>query len=234
MFNLQNRGGLEIHFRIKIGGIRILVSVLWSQLSTQHIILWKLNRTQMSKKKNTESADEVEELLRAAQDETLLRLSIDTHTARGSSAQFIDPDLDRRFQTLKSRPKTSAIPNKSQKPAPTASSASDNVNGPKNVADGIGEDDLFARFTALKGSLPSYSSSAGSVNDPGRVKLENGEEEDEDDEVEKLMKWAIDAARLDPSPPSDTDDDDDDDVHDDSDEEDEDSDDGDKRKTKRK
>nr|GMD14968.1 histone chaperone RTT106 [Ipomoea batatas] len=177
----------------------------------------------MSYKKNTESADEVEELLRAAEDETLLRLSINSHTARGSSAQFIDADLDRRFQALKSRPKTSALPN---------------VQGPKKVADGDldGADDLFARFTALKSSLPSYSSSTGSVNDPGRAKLENCEEEDEDDEVEKLMKWAIDAARLDPSPPSDTDDDDDD-VHDDSDdsddEEDEDSD-GAKRKTKRK
>ncbi|XP_031099380.1 nucleosome assembly protein 1;2 [Ipomoea triloba] len=188
----------------------------------------------MSYKKNTESADEVEELLRAAEDETLLRLSINSHTARGSSAQFIDADLDRRFQALKSRPKTSAVPNKPQKkPAPTASSRPDDVQGPKKVADGDldGADDLFARFTALKSSLPSYSSSSGSVNDPGRAKLESGEEEDEDDEVEKLMKWAIDAARLDPSPPSDTDDDD---VHDDSDEEEDEDSDGAKRKTKRK
>ncbi|XP_019163537.1 PREDICTED: nucleolin [Ipomoea nil] len=191
----------------------------------------------MSYKKSTESGDEVEELLRAAEDETLLRLTINSHTARGSSAQFIDADLDRRFQALKSRPRTSAVPNKPQKkPAPTASSRPDDVQGPKTVSNGDldGADDLFARFTALKSSLPSYSSSSGSVNDPGRAKLENGEEEDEDDEVEKLMKWAIDAARLDPSPPSDTDDDDD--VRDDSDdEEDEDEDsDGAKRKTKRK
>nr|XP_009602531.1 uncharacterized protein LOC104097637 [Nicotiana tomentosiformis] len=50
---------------------------------------------------------------------------------------------------------------------------------------------LFPRFAALKSSLPAYSS----------------ENEEDDDEVEKVIKWAIDAARLDPSPPSDTDED---------------------------
>lgn len=35
--------------------------------------------------------------------------------------------------------------------------------------------------------------------------------ENEEDEVEEIIQWALDAVRLDPSPPSDEDDDDDDD-----------------------
>lgn len=127
------------------------------------------------RKKKTED-DEVEELLRAAEDDVFLKLSLNSHMARGSSTQFIDPDLDQRFRALKSKqtPKTkNPIP---QQPCST-STASD-VN-------------LFPRFAALKSSLPAYSS----------------ENEEDDDEVEKVIKWAIDAARLDPSPPSDTDED---------------------------
>ncbi|CAH9140067.1 unnamed protein product [Cuscuta epithymum] len=185
----------------------------------------------MSREKTTETVDEVEELLRAAADETLLQLSVDAHPARGSSAQFIPPDLDRRFQALKSQPKTSTIPNKHRKmPAPAASSASDDAKFPKNVGEG---DDLFARFAALKSSLPSLSSSAGSISNPGRDEAENGKDGDVDDEVQKLINWAIDAARLDPSPPSDTDCDDDDDLDDSSDEDDDDNG-GTKRKEKRK
>ncbi|VFQ66805.1 unnamed protein product [Cuscuta campestris] len=189
----------------------------------------------MSREKTTKAVDEVEELLRAAADETLLQLSVDAHTTRGSSTQFIAPDLDRRFQALKTRPKSSSIPNKHPKTsAPTASLVTDNVNCHRTVGDGGDENDLFARFAALKSSLPSYSSSAGSGCNPrlGRVELENVEDEDEDDQVEKLIKWAVDAARLDPSPPSDTDYEDDDDNSD-SHSEDEDND-GTKRQQKRK
>lgn len=131
-------------------------------------------------KKKTE-ADEVEELLRAAEDDVFLKLSLNSHMARGSSTQFIDPDLDQRFRALKSKqtPKTkNPIPQQLR----STSTPSD--------------DNLFSRFAALKSSLPAYSSSAN----------QQAAEED-DDEVEKVIKWAIDAARLDPSPPSDTDED---------------------------
>lgn len=129
-----------------------------------------------NRRKKKAEDDEVEELLRAAEDDVFLKLSLNSHMARGSSTQFIDPDLDQRFRALKSKqtPKTkNPIP---QQPCST-STASD-VN-------------LFPRFAALKSSLPAYSS----------------ENEEDDDEVEKVIKWAIDAARLDPSPPSDTDED---------------------------
>lgn len=189
----------------------------------------------MSREKTTKTVDEVEELLQAAADETLLQLSLDAHTTRGSSTQFMAPDLDRRFQALKTRHKSSGISNKPLKTtAPTTSSSADNVNCHRTVGDGDDENDLFARFAALKSPLPSYPSSASSGCNPGlgRVELENGEDQDEDDQVEKLIKWAVDAARLDPSPLSDTDyevDDDNSDSH----SEDEDND-GTKRKQKRK
>ncbi|PHU25104.1 hypothetical protein BC332_03436 [Capsicum chinense] len=134
----------------------------------------------MEKRNKRTESEEVEDLLRAAEDDVFLKLSVNSHMARGSSAQFIDPDLDQRFQALKSKKIT---PKKSQdNQTPSA-------------------DDLLTRFAALKSSLPSYSSASSSA-------VEN--EENDDDEVEKVIKWAIDAARLDPSPPSGTDDDDDD------------------------
>ncbi|KAK3004878.1 hypothetical protein RJ639_019306 [Escallonia herrerae] len=71
-------------------------------------------------------------------------------------------------------------------------------------------DDLFARFAALKGT-PSSSSS----NDE---QVLSGDQNDNVDEVEKLMRWAMDAARLDPSPSSDDEDDDTDHTDDDDDE----------------
>ncbi|XP_075088363.1 uncharacterized protein LOC142170365 [Nicotiana tabacum] len=100
-----------------------------------------------NRRKKKAEDDEVEELLRAAEDDVFLKLCLNSHMARGSSTQFIDPDLDQ----------------------------------------------------PLKSSLPAYSSSANQL-----VAEEN---EEDDDEVEKVIKWAIDAARLDPSPPSDTDED---------------------------
>ncbi|XP_057775201.1 uncharacterized protein LOC130994186 [Salvia miltiorrhiza] len=132
--------------------------------------------------------DEVEQLLRAAQDDVLLKLSVDSHTARGSGAAAIDPDLDRRFLALK----------KPQK----LSKHDDSVKNPPKEARKAADDDLLIRFAALKSSLPSNSSNF--------TKEEEAAEEDEEDEVEKVIRWATDAARLDPSPPSDDDDDDDD------------------------
>lgn len=133
-----------------------------------------------NRRKKKAEDDEVEELLRAAEDDVFLKLSLNSHMARGSSTQFIDPDLDQRFRALKSKTKN-PIPQQ-----PRSTSTASDVN-------------LFPRFAALKSSLPAYSSSANQ-----QAAEEN---EEDDDEVEKVIKWAIDAARLDPSPPSDTDED---------------------------
>ena len=159
--------------------------------------------------------DDVESLLRAAEDEVLLNLSVNSHMARGvSQSSYIDPDLDRRFQALKSTNTKAA----SQPPLPPKATTDDRKAKDEKsvyVSSNIGEDadDLFARFAALKTSVPS-SSSSSSLNKPncsdeksdGRTTA--GDEVDED-EVQKLIQWAIDAARLDPSPPTDTDDDED-------------------------
>ncbi|XP_057478344.1 uncharacterized protein LOC130765811 [Actinidia eriantha] len=158
--------------------------------------------------------DDVDSLLRAAEDEVLLNLSVNSHIARGvSQSSYIDLDLDRRFQALKSTNSKAA----SQPPPPPKATTDDRKAKDEKsvyVSSNIGEDadDLFARFAALKTSLPSSSSS--SLNKPncsdeksdGRTTT--GDEVDED-EVQKLIQWAIDAARLDPSPPTDTDDDED-------------------------
>ncbi|CAN4105479.1 unnamed protein product [Withania somnifera] len=133
----------------------------------------------MEKRNKKSEAEEVEELLRAAEDDVFLKLNLNSHMARGSFSQSIDPDLDQRFQALRSK----QTPKKSQQ-------VLDNQLPPS--------DDLFTRFAALKSSLPVYSSSSSSS-----PAVEN----EEDDEVDKVIKWAIDAARLDPSPLSGTDDD---------------------------
>ncbi|XP_055815063.1 uncharacterized protein LOC129884810 [Solanum dulcamara] len=144
----------------------------------------------MSRNKKSES-EEVEELLRAAEDDVFLKLSLNSHMARGSSTQFIDPDLDQRFQVLRSK----------QTPPKKTISKQGLDNQPPS-------DDLLTRFAALKSSLPAYSSSSSSAKQQAEAEAVV---EDDDDEVEKVIKWAIDAARLDPSPDGDDDDDDDDD-----------------------
>ncbi|XP_059278817.1 uncharacterized protein LOC132032997 [Lycium ferocissimum] len=146
----------------------------------------------MSRGKKTES-EEVEELLRAAEDDVSLKLSLNSHMARGSSTQFIDPQLDQRFQALRSK--------KTPKKTPISQQGIGLVKQPPSASTAMDSDDLFTRFAALKSSLPAYSSASSSA-----VEKEEG---DDDDEVEKVIKWAIDAARLDPSPPSETDDDND-------------------------
>ncbi|EOA18895.1 hypothetical protein CARUB_v10007524mg [Capsella rubella] len=142
--------------------------------------------------------DEVEQLLQAAQDEMILKLSVDSHTSR-SSSDYLDPDLHSRFLALKSQKKT----NDHQKQRPRSPP-------PPKSKDVIEEtpEDIMLRFAALKTSLPSASSSS-SVSKPVLLHDQIGEDSDEigeDAEVEKLIQWAIDAARLDPSPPSDDDD----------------------------
>ncbi|TVT99826.1 hypothetical protein EJB05_54784, partial [Eragrostis curvula] len=132
---------------------------------------------------------EVEALLRAAQDAVLLKMQANSHLVSSTSAPTapsldpaaaapdpLDDDLGRRFDALKSRP-----------PAPAPKPA-----GAGAGAGSGGMEELEARFAALKGA-------AGPEKD-SRVKLEDlgGESsEDEEEEVDKLMRWAMDAARLD-------------------------------------
>ncbi|KAG6399119.1 hypothetical protein SASPL_140593 [Salvia splendens] len=138
--------------------------------------------------------DDVEQLLRQAHDDVLLKLSVNSHTARGSAAAAIDPDLDRRFQALKKPQKLT-----NNRDDSLNKTATDRSKAASAVAE---DDDLYSRFAALKTSLPSNSSNF-TRNDVVE------EQEDDEDEVEKLIRWATDAARLDPSPPSEDDDEDD-------------------------
>ncbi|KAE8648374.1 uncharacterized protein LOC116405999 [Cucumis sativus] len=143
---------------------------------------------------NDDEQEQIEQLLQAAQDDLMLKLSLDSHMSR-VSPNYLDSDLDRRFQALRSRPPRSSHPHiqsdSSFQPPPPIENL---------VVDGESQsilgDDLAARFAALKASLPSSAAplSSSIPND--------ADSEDEEDEVEKLIQWAKDAARLDPSPPS--------------------------------
>jgi len=186
-----------------------------------------------NKKKNAGMVnDEVEELLRAAEDATLLKLNVNAHTVHGSSSD-LHPDLNHRFQALRGGSKTTTKMGASTTRAPVPEAA--------KVEEDEAEDDLFARFSALKASLPNPSSCAissstdvnTSCNTPGNISklpgdslgVVNNIDFEDEDEVEKVIRWAMDAARLDPSPPSDEDDDTkDDDNYDDSEQSDEDGD----------
>ncbi|KAJ0239681.1 Uncharacterized protein HA466_0232830 [Hirschfeldia incana] len=153
----------------------------------------------MMRRGSKEEDDEVEQLLQAAQDEMILKLSVNSHASR-SKPDYLDPDLHSRFLALRSKPSQKKKTTKDQKRRPSPP--------PKSKDAEETPDDLMLRFAALKTTLPSSSSSVPpSVLRPSDL----GDEADElgeDDEVEKLIQWAIDAARLDPSPPSDDDDDD--------------------------
>ncbi|KAF9617392.1 hypothetical protein IFM89_036313 [Coptis chinensis] len=117
--------------------------------------------------------DEVEELLRATEDEMVLKLSVGSHMSRTSSSTPLDQDLIRRFEALKT---------------PSVSNKITSVP-PEKKDDG----DISARFDALKGAGPS---GVRSSLDGGDQRSDNDVEENE---VEKLIQWAKDAARLDPS-----------------------------------
>ncbi|CAO2168019.1 unnamed protein product [Urochloa humidicola] len=143
---------------------------------------------------------EVEALLRAAQDAVLLKLQANSHLISSTSASAsvpapagpldgaaaaadpLEDDLARRFNALKSR---------AAAPAPKSGGA-----GAAAAAAGGsgGMDELEARFAALKG----VAAGVGSEKE-ARVKLEDlgGESSDEESEVDKVMRWAMDAARLD-------------------------------------
>ncbi|CAJ1933010.1 unnamed protein product [Sphenostylis stenocarpa] len=62
------------------------------------------------------------------------------------------------------------------------------------------DQDLSARFGALK------AKSSRSISNSNSYKEEEESEDDEETQVQKLIQWAKDAARLNPSPPSDDDD----------------------------
>ncbi|GMN52629.1 hypothetical protein TIFTF001_021775 [Ficus carica] len=181
----------------------------------------------MSRKKK-DAEGEVEELLKAVEEDMLLNLSLNSHMSR-VSPNYLRSDLDRRLRALKSPPpppppplppsssSSTPLPNPHPPPPPPPPAPPSAVD-PPHPADpeltAVLGDDLAARFAALKASLPSSQSPSISV---GAKTSEESEPEDENDEVERLIRWAKDAARLDPSPPSD---DDDDDVDDDVDEDD--------------
>ncbi|XP_038875163.1 uncharacterized protein LOC120067697 [Benincasa hispida] len=152
--------------------------------------------------------EQVEQLLQAAQDDLMLKLSVDSHMSR-VSPNYLDSDLNRRFQALRSRPSsTAAVPRNPRPPQPhiQSDSSSRPLSIENLVVDGESQsilgDDLAARFAALKASLPS------STRPPPSSIPNDVDSEDEEDEVEKLIQWAKDAARLDPSPPSEEDEDD--------------------------
>ena len=124
---------------------------------------------------------EVEALLRAAQDAVLLKLQANSHLISSSSSVAsnplavdpapgsLDDDLARRFDALRSRP-----------PAPKRPDAA-----------AVGMDEMEARFATLKGA-------AAGPEKETKVRVEDlGGESEEEDEVEKVMRWAMDAARLD-------------------------------------
>lgn len=180
-----------------------------------------------NKKKTTRVVnDEVEELLRAAEDAALLKLNLNSHTVHASPSD-LHPDLDQRFRALKSGSKSAAKPETSTKRMPPPQTGI--------VKEELEEDDLFVRFSALKASLPNSSVSSSSVGantsaarlvqdvsklgGGGLVGEGNIDDEDED-EVDKVIRWAMDAARLDPSLSSD----DDDNINDDDEKSDEDDD----------
>ena len=123
----------------------------------------------------------MEELLRAVHDNMLLSLSVDSHASRRRLS-----DVDRHFQALKVKI--------------ADDSGGIHVDVDHDLKAVLG-DNLSARFAALKAPMhvPSSSSIAASHD-------EDNIDDDVDEEVEKLMRWAKDAARLDPSPPSDDED----------------------------
>lgn len=147
------------------------------------------------KKTESESKDEaVNELVRAAEDEMLVKLSINSHMSHFS-------DLERRFQALKSS--SSPCSSSSRRSAKTGSKPQ--IQSLPTPPDGK-ENDIWARFAALKGTVSTSKRSADSDRGSSSDRKDYGKSnKDDDDEVEKVIKWAMDAARLDPSSPSESD-----------------------------
>ncbi|GAB4851969.1 hypothetical protein Ancab_016160 [Ancistrocladus abbreviatus] len=169
------------------------------------------------KKKSTGPAsDEVEEMLREAEDAVMLKLNINSHLAHVCTSD-LHPDLDRRFQALKS----GSAPSKKPYASKTISSETGKMEQYVVLKEDE-EQDLFARFAALKASTPKPSF-AGSSLPSVRYNQEHGSDQvnkliadsntftecqygNNDNEVQKVIMWAMDAARFDPSPSSDEED----------------------------
>ncbi|KNA16608.1 hypothetical protein SOVF_087740 [Spinacia oleracea] len=156
-----------------------------------------------NKKNIKDENDEVEELLRAAEDAALLKMNLNSHTVHPSPSD-LHPDLEQRFRDLKSGSKSKAKQESMTRKMPQPQ--------PSQVPKEVEEDDLLSRFAALKASLPrpSPSISCSLMGAETSDKLAGGSlggeaniDDDEEDEVEKVIRWAMDAARLDPSPSSD-------------------------------
>ncbi|KAL0727124.1 hypothetical protein Bca4012_023217 [Brassica carinata] len=141
-------------------------------------------------RRGKEEDDEVEQLLQAAQDEMILKLSVNSHASR-SKPDYLDPDLHSRFLALRSNK-----PSQQKKKTMTKEQKRRPISPPKSKDVEETPDDLMLRFAALKSTLPSSSSSSSvppSVLRPGEIG-DVADELGEDDEVEKLIQWAIDAA----------------------------------------
>ncbi|GAB2284981.1 hypothetical protein Dimus_019436 [Dionaea muscipula] len=170
--------------------------------------------SQNRRKKSTgtgTSNDEVEEMLREAEDAMLLKLNLNSHMAHVKPTD-LHPDLHSRFQALKSGSANVRKPGKVDK--------NETALDTDKFKEEDNEDDLFARFAALKASIPKPSSSSTGSNQgqgdgcgqvdkftvDGSFLNEGKVDEHCDDhevEVQKIIMWAMDAARLDPSPSSD-------------------------------
>ncbi|XP_068635009.1 uncharacterized protein [Aristolochia californica] len=178
------------------------------------------------------TADEVDALVEAAEELVLLNLKTDSHIARRRDSSSIDPDLTRRFDSLKVCPSAApakvpsprvlkkdeaAVTSKQNEAPPMPVLKKDESSKEDEEMNRILGDDLAARFAALKGSSSSSASlNLGKFTDSmmqRKYGFDGDDSDDEDDdvdeegiskkEVEKMMQWAADAARLDPSPSSD-------------------------------
>ncbi|KAG9455315.1 hypothetical protein H6P81_008219 [Aristolochia fimbriata] len=165
------------------------------------------------------SSDEVDAMIEAAEELVLLNLKTGSHIAGGRRRGSFDPDLASRFDALKVPPPPGSA--KAAPPPPPSVPRKVEAAVPSTKEDEeinrILGDDLAARFAALK-AAPSSSSaslSLGNFSDSSeqRYRFDGDDSDDEDDdvdeegvskrEVEKMIEWAKDAARLDPSPSSD-------------------------------
>ncbi|KAG0502144.1 hypothetical protein HPP92_002216 [Vanilla planifolia] len=152
------------------------------------------------------AASEVEEMLRAAEDELLLGLRVGSHTISSSSSS-LDSDLTRRFEALKS---PCVPPNRKSTTSRSRPSESRRKPLLGTYRDAIDEADLMARFAALKGPIRSDSPlqpapAADLIKDREDSVVDDESEDGEGEggvskkEVDQVMQWAMDSARLDPS-----------------------------------
>ncbi|KAK8945323.1 hypothetical protein KSP40_PGU011187 [Platanthera guangdongensis] len=152
-------------------------------------------------------ASEVDEMLRAAEDELLMEVHVASHTISSS----LDSDLARRFEALKS-PRLPPHPKASQAIPPPQSSTpeSKGLENRDRIHEDAANDDLMARFAALKAPTRNLQPMSNPISN--HVDFSADEEMDDGDEIskkeaEKVMQWAMDAARLDPSRSDDEDND---------------------------